>query len=207
MTLRGGGGPAEYRNPPTKAPLYPLPAIVATVSAWLLQYHSGLQQPQSERRGIATDFYMGTQKFSPASSVASSRTAALDVTPTPAETDVSGGSITGITIGLLAVSALAGFSAFWWRKVRHNNSLFDGCPSHDVDGPIRTVITEKIESVVRTVPQAGVPYTADSIPVQTNYCAVTPVITTASNPIHSHAAIAVNLVNTVQHPPVSNNSH
>ncbi|KAF9351780.1 hypothetical protein BGX26_010250 [Mortierella sp. AD094] len=124
---------------------------------------------------------------------ATSRTAAPVAAPTETEVfdsshHVSGGSIAGITIGLFGGGS---------------------CPSHDVNGPTRTVVTEKIEPVVvRTVPHADAPYVDHSIPVQTNYHAATPITTTTSHPIQHHTAIAVHPDNAVPPPlPISNNSH
>lgn len=79
----------------------------------------------------------------------------VEPTPVPVpiqNTDhhISGGSIAGIVLGLLAATALAGLLGWCWRKKRHEHmSVYNTYAAYpDAHGPTRTVVTEKVEPVV-----------------------------------------------------------
>ncbi|KAF9115518.1 hypothetical protein BGX27_007533 [Mortierella sp. AM989] len=154
--------------------------------------------------------------LSPTAPPSSSHTAAHIIAPTENYNDhVSGGAIAGIVIGLLIMAALAGLLAACWRKKRHEYmSDFDGCLPHDINGPTRTVVTEKIEPVV--VPSSS-PHnigTNSAVPAQTNYHMPIPTATTAGvhpiqhqtgvpiNPTHSHTGVGINPI----HPHIGVNN-
>ncbi|KAG0244732.1 hypothetical protein B0O80DRAFT_510119 [Mortierella sp. GBAus27b] len=97
---------------------------------------------------------------------------------------ISGGSVAGIVLGILAATALAGLLGYCWRQKRKEhvsvyNSYAGAAAGPEVPrGPTRTVVTEKVEPVVV---RAGHNPTAAS----TSYTTVgtsTPYTTTTTTP-------------------------
>ncbi|KAK3819851.1 MAG: hypothetical protein J3Q66DRAFT_386886 [Benniella sp.] len=140
----------------------------------------------------------GTRVFAPTSSATwappPTYNAAPIVEPTPVpvpihNTDhhISGGSIAGIVLGLLAATALAGLLGWCWRKKRHEHMS----PYHtyaaypDARGPTRTVVTEKVEPVVvRAGHLPGVATTSGSNSYGTGSSTHLPHTTTTTAPTH-----------------------
>ncbi|KAG0292034.1 hypothetical protein BGZ98_002762 [Dissophora globulifera] len=109
--------------------------------------------------------------------VASTRTAEaivgpLETTVEITSTHISGGSIAGIVLGLIAATIIAILLALCWRKKRHEHEVVYNNYAYDYDprGHGRTVVTEKIEPVVvRSGNAAGVGASGAGAGYNSNY--------------------------------------
>ncbi|KAF9584246.1 hypothetical protein BGW38_007090 [Lunasporangiospora selenospora] len=97
---------------------------------------------------------------------------------------VSGGAVAGIVLGILAATALAILLGICWRKKRSDHFFYHQHNDADARGPIRTVVTEKIEPVVvKSVPAGtATSSTAYNAVGNSSVPAGTATYTTATNP-------------------------